>query len=39
MVAVDEATCERLFEVIEQEAVDVFYVKIPAEYGRTARRG
>ncbi|CUJ03240.1 Uncharacterised protein [Achromobacter xylosoxidans] len=35
MVAVDEATCDTLLEAIKNEAVDVFFVKTPVEYGRT----
>lgn len=34
-VALDEATCDRLLEAIKHEAVDVFFVKAPIEFGRT----
>lgn len=35
MVALDEATCNRLLEAIKREAIDVFFVKTPVEFGRT----
>jgi len=34
-VAVDEATCARLLAAVRAGEADVFYVKIPVEYGRT----
>lgn len=33
MVAVNEAQCEQLFEALQREGADVFYVKAPVEYG------
>jgi PII-like signaling protein len=33
MIALDAPTCERLLDALSQEAIDVFYVKIPVEFG------
>lgn len=35
VVVADESTCKRLLNAIERESVDIFYVKIPVQYGRT----
>ncbi len=32
-VAVTEAQCKQLFEVLEREQVNLFYVKAPVEFG------
>ena len=35
MVAVDAATCDRLLAAIRAAGEDVFYIRLPIEYGRT----
>jgi PII-like signaling protein len=35
VMAVDAEACERMLKTIRQAALDVFYVKVPIEYGRT----
>ncbi len=35
VMAMDAESCERILDAIRQASIDVFYVKIPIEYGRT----
>ena len=35
-MAVDIAECERVFELLRREGVDLFYIKAPIEFGKTA---
>ncbi|OTP66197.1 DUF190 domain-containing protein [Caballeronia sordidicola] len=36
-VSVDEQACQRLMNALAEEDVDLSYVKIPVEFGRTGR--
>jgi len=38
-VAVDEAAADRLFAMLSQEDISVFYVKTPVEFGSVGRAG
>jgi PII-like signaling protein len=37
-MAVSESDAERIFDKLKEEEIDVFYVKIPVEYGMTGQR-
>jgi PII-like signaling protein len=37
-LAVSEFEAEKLFQRLEQEGINIFYVKMPIEYGMTADR-
>jgi PII-like signaling protein len=39
MLAVSEDECARLFELLEKEAVQLFYVKTPVEFGILGEAG
>ena len=36
-VSVDDAACQRLMQALEQEEIDLSYVKVPVEYGRLGK--
>jgi PII-like signaling protein len=35
-MAVDAGECERVFALLRQEGIDIFYIKAPIEFGMTA---
>jgi len=37
-MAVDAAECERVFELLRAEGLDLFYIKAPIEFGMSAGR-